>query len=168
MLPEIGQVALLLALIAALVQMVLPLAGAHRGNAAWMSLARPTAWLQLGLIALAYAMLTWAFIQSDFSVRYVAENSNSLLPMIYRITAVWGGHEGSLLLWALIIAAWNAAVAHWSQSLPPKVTARVLGVMGAVSLGFIAFMVFTTTRSTACCRRRWRDATSTRCCRTRA
>src|SRR5690606_36410180 len=106
-------------------------------------LARPTAWLQLALVAIAYAMLTWAFIQSDFSVRYVAENSNTLLPMIYRITAVWGGHEGSLLLWMLIIVAWNAAVAHWSQSLPPRVVARVLGVMGAVSLGFLAFMIFT-------------------------
>ncbi|MFZ7097147.1 heme lyase CcmF/NrfE family subunit [Luteimonas dalianensis] len=143
MLPELGQVALLLALVAALVQTVMPLAGAHRDSTAWMSLARPTAWLQLGLIALAYALLTWAFIQADFSVRYVAENSNSLLPLIYRITAVWGGHEGSLLLWVLIIAVWNAAVAHWSQSLPPKVTARVLGVMGAVALGFLAFMIFT-------------------------
>src|SRR5690554_7928616 len=142
MLPEVGQVALLVAFIAALVQMVMPLAGAHRGNAAWMSLARPTAWLQLGMIAIAYALLTWAFIQGDFSVRYVAENSNTLLPMVYRITAVWGGHEGSLLLWVLIIATWNAAVAHWSQSLPPRVVARVLGVMGAVSLGFLAFMIF--------------------------
>ncbi len=143
MLPEIGQVALLVALIAATVQMVMPLAGAQRGNAALMSLARPTAWVQLAMIAIAYAMLTWAFVQGDFSVRYVAENSNTLLPTIYRITAVWGGHEGSLLLWVLIIAAWNAAVAHWSRSLPPRVVARVLGVMGAVSLGFLAFMIFT-------------------------
>ncbi len=143
MLPEIGQVALLLALVAALVQVIMPLAGAHRGNEAWMALARPASWLQLGMVAIAYAILTWAFIQSDFSVRYVAENSNTLLPAIYRITAVWGGHEGSLLLWMLIIAVWNSAVAHWSRSLPPRVTARVLGVMGAVSLGFLAFMIFT-------------------------
>ena len=80
MLPEIGQVALLLALVAALVQVIMPLAGAHRGNEAWMALARPASWLQLGMVAIAYAILTWAFIQSDFSVRYVAENSNTLLP----------------------------------------------------------------------------------------
>src|SRR5690554_2606078 len=143
MLPEIGQVALVLALVAATVQTVMPLLGAHRNLPAWMALARPAAWLQVGLIAFAYALLTWVFASQDFSVRYVAENSNTLLPMIYRITAVWGGHEGSLLLWVLIIALWNGAVARWSHSLPPKVTARVLGVMGAVSLGFLAFTIFT-------------------------
>ena len=143
MLPEIGQVALVLALVAATVQTVMPLLGAQRNLPAWMALARPAAWLQVGLIAFAYVLLTWAFTSQDFSVRYVAENSNTLLPMIYRITAVWGGHEGSLLLWVLIIALWNAAVARWSHSLPPKVTARVLGVMGAVSLGFLAFTIFT-------------------------
>ncbi|MGY0635172.1 heme lyase CcmF/NrfE family subunit [Luteimonas sp. A478] len=143
MLPELGQIAMLLALVAAVIQAVLPLAGAQRGLPAWMAVARPAAWLQLALIGIAYALLTWAFISQDFSVRYVAENSNTLLPMIYRITAVWGGHEGSLLLWVLIIALWNAAVARWSQSLPPQVSARVLGVMGAVALGFLAFTIFT-------------------------
>src|SRR5690625_1430239 len=143
MLPEIGQITLVLALIAATVQTVMPLLGAQHDRPAWMALARPTAWLQVVLITAAYALLTWAFISQDFSVRYVAENSNTLLPMIYRITAVWGGHEGSLLLWMLIITLWNGAVAKWSHSLPPRVTARVLGVMGAVSLGFLAFMVFT-------------------------
>ena len=127
MLPEIGQVALVLALVAAAVQTVMPLLGAQRALPAWMALARPAAWTQVALLAGAYALLTWAFITHDFSVRYVAENSNTLLPMVYRITAVWGGHEGSLLLWVLIIATWNAAVAHWSQSLPPRVVARVLG-----------------------------------------
>ncbi|NZA28467.1 heme lyase CcmF/NrfE family subunit [Luteimonas sp. SJ-92] len=143
MLPELGQIALLLALVAAALQTVLPLLGAHRGIAPWMAMARPAAWLQLALVALAYALLTRAFVAQDFSVLYVAENSNSLLPMIYRYTAVWGGHEGSLLLWVLIIALWNGAVARFSRSLPPEVTARVLGVMGAVSLGFLAFTIFT-------------------------
>ncbi len=143
MLPELGQIAMLLALVASLIQAVLPLAGAQRGLPSWMAVARPAAWVQLVTIGIAYALLTWAFISQDFSVRYVAENSNTLLPMIYRITAVWGGHEGSLLLWVLIIAIWNAAVARWSHSLPTQVSARVLGVMGAVSLGFLAFMIFT-------------------------
>ncbi|MDH5821665.1 heme lyase CcmF/NrfE family subunit [Luteimonas sp. RD2P54] len=143
MLPELGQIALLLALLAAALQTVLPLLGAHRGIAPWMALARPAAWLQLALVALAYALLTRAFVAQDFSVLYVAENSNSLLPMVYRYTAVWGGHEGSLLLWVLIIALWNGAVARFSRTLPPQVTARVLGVMGAVSLGFLAFTIFT-------------------------
>ncbi|WP_407351317.1 heme lyase CcmF/NrfE family subunit [Luteimonas sp. R10] len=143
MLPELGQVALLLALLAAALQTALPLLGARRGIGAWMAVARPAAWAQLGLVALAFAALTYAFVTQDFSVRYVAENSNSLLPVVYRYTAVWGNHEGSLLFWVLVIAAWNGAVACFSRSLPPQVVARVLGVMGAVSLGFLAFLVFT-------------------------
>jgi cytochrome c-type biogenesis protein CcmF len=92
---------------------------------------------------LAFAILTWAFITQDFSVRYVAENSNSLLPMVYRYTAVWGAHEGSLLLWTLVLAVWNAAVAEFSRGLPERVIARVLGVIGLISLGFLAFLIFT-------------------------
>ncbi|WP_149193241.1 heme lyase CcmF/NrfE family subunit [Luteimonas suaedae] len=143
MLPELGQITLLLALLAAALQTVLPLLGAQRGIGSWMALARPAAWAQLGLVALAFAALTYAFVTQDFSVRYVAENSNSLLPVVYRYTAVWGNHEGSLLFWVLVIAAWNGAVACFSRSLPPQVIARVLGVMGAVSLGFLAFLIFT-------------------------
>lgn len=143
MLPELGQVLLLLAMVVAALQAVLPLTGAARGNAAWMAVARPAAHLQLLLLAGAFAILTHAFVVQDFSVRYVAANSNSLLPMVYRYSAVWGSHEGSLLLWALVLALWTSAVALFSRSLPPPVVARVLGVMGAVALGFLAFLVFT-------------------------
>ena len=143
MLPELGQVALLVALLAALLQAALPLAGAARGNAAWMAVARPAAYAQLCLIAFAYAVLTLAFVQNDFSVRYVAGNSNSLLPLIYRLTAVWGSHEGSLLLWVLMLGVWNAAVARFSVQLPPQVSARVLGVIGLVAIGFLSFTLFT-------------------------
>jgi cytochrome c-type biogenesis protein CcmF len=142
-LPELGQVLLLCALLAALLQAVLPLWGAQRGQAAWMAVARPAAFAQLVLIAGAFVLLTVAFVQQDFSVAYVAENSNSLLPLAYRYSAVWGAHEGSLLLWVLVLALWGGAVALWSKRLPDTVRARVLGVMGVISLGFIAFLFFT-------------------------
>jgi cytochrome c-type biogenesis protein CcmF len=142
-LPELGQLALILAMLVAALQAVLPLAGAQRGRAAWMAVARPTAYLQLALVALAFAILTHAFLVQDFSLRYVAENSNSLLPPVYRYTAVWGAHEGSLLLWALILALWTGAVARFSRRLPDDVIARVLGVMGLVAVGFLAFLIFT-------------------------
>ena len=143
MLPELGQVLLLCALLAALLQALLPLWGAQRGQAAWMAVARPAAFAQLALVAGAFALLTVAFVQQDFSVAYVAENSNSLLPLAYRYSAVWGAHEGSLLLWVLVLALWGAAVALWSKRLPDTVRARVLGVMGIISLGFLAFLFFT-------------------------
>lgn len=137
MLPELGQILLLCALLASLLQAGLPLAGAHRNNAAWMAVARPAAVAQLLLLAGAFAVLTAAFVQQDFSVRYVAENSNSLLPMMYRYSAVWGAHEGSLLMWALVLALWTGAVALFSRQLPTPVLARVLAVMGVVSVGFL-------------------------------
>ena len=143
MLPELGQVALVLALLIAALQTALPLAGAHRGIAPWMAVARPAAYAQLLLVGLAFAILTYGFVSQDFSQRYVAENSNSLLPVVYRYTAVWGSHEGSLLLWALVLALWTAAVARFSRALPMTVIARVLGVMGLVAVGFLAFLVFT-------------------------
>jgi cytochrome c-type biogenesis protein CcmF len=143
MLPELGQVALLLALLVAALQAVLPLVGAQRGIAPWIAVARPAAYAQLALVALAFAILTHAFVVQDFSVQYVAENSNSLLPWYYRYTAVWGAHEGSLLLWALILAVWTALVARFSRRLPDEVIARVLGVMGLISVGFLAFLIFT-------------------------
>ena len=96
MLPELGQIALILALLVAVLQTVLPLAGAQRGKSAWMAVARPAAYAQLVLVLGAFAILTIAFVTQDFSVKYVAENSNSLLPLVYRYTAVWGAHEGSL------------------------------------------------------------------------
>ncbi|KRA42880.1 heme lyase CcmF/NrfE family subunit [Pseudoxanthomonas sp. Root630] len=143
MLPELGQIALILALLIAVLQALLPLAGAHRGKAAWMDVARPAAYAQLWLVMLAFIALTVAFVQQDFSVKYVADNSNSLLPMVYRYTAVWGSHEGSLLLWALVLAIWTGAVALFSRGLPDVVMARVLGVMGVVAVGFLAFLIFT-------------------------
>ncbi|WP_159015977.1 heme lyase CcmF/NrfE family subunit [Cognatiluteimonas profundi] len=143
MLPELGQFALILALLVAALQAVLPLAGAQRGIAAWMAVARPAAFAQLALVASAFAILTHAFVTQDFSVRYVAVNSNSLLPMVYRYTAVWGAHEGSLLMWALILSLWTAAVALFSRRLPQAVIARVLGVMGTIAFGFLAFLIFT-------------------------
>ncbi len=142
-LPELGQVALTLALLVSVLQAMLPLLGAQRGITSLMAVARPAALLQLVLVAMAFVILTNAFVVQDFSLRYVAENSNSLLPVEYRFTAVWGAHEGSLLLWALILALWTGAVALFSRDLPQPVIARVLGVMGIVSVGFLAFLIFT-------------------------
>ena len=143
MLPEFGQVALVLALLVAALQAVLPLVGAHRSLGPWMAVARPAAHAQLLLVGVAFVVLTAAFVTRDFSVSYVAHNSNSLLPLGYRFTAVWGSHEGSLLLWALVLALWTSAVAAFSRGLPAPVVARVLGVMGLVSVGFLAFLIFT-------------------------
>ena len=128
MIPELGHFALILSLLVAAVLGVLPLAGIQRGNAAWVALARPAAQVQFLLIAAAFGCLTWAFHANDFSVAYVAQNSNSLLPTMYRLSAVWGGHEGSLLLWVLMLAGWTLAVALFSRQLPETMVARVLGV----------------------------------------
>ncbi|MFY0183687.1 heme lyase CcmF/NrfE family subunit [Stenotrophomonas sp. PUT21] len=143
MLPELGQILLVTALLMAVLQTVLPLWGAHRGRTTWMAVARPAAYAQLALLLGAFGVLTAAFVTQDFSVRYVAENSNSLLPLAYRYSAVWGAHEGSLLLWALVLALWCGAVALWSKRLPAEVAARVLGVLGIISIGFLAFLIFT-------------------------
>ena len=143
MLPELGQITLILALLVSILQATLPLVGAQRGITPWMAVGRPAAYAQLALVGLAFVVLTWAFVVQDFSVAYVAKNSNSLLPMMYRYSAVWGSHEGSLLLWALVLALWTGAVALWSKRLPDEVIARVLAVMGWVSVGFLAFLIFT-------------------------
>ena len=143
MIPEIGQFALVLALCVALTQAIFPLAGAARGDREWMALARPAALAQFAFVAIAFGCLAWSFIVSDFSVLYVASNSNSRLPLGYRIAGVWGGHEGSLLLWMLMLTLWSVAVAAFSRRLPEEFVARVLGVMALVSIGFLAFMLFT-------------------------
>ena len=117
MIPELGHFALMLALAFALVQSVLPLIGAARGKGALIALARPAARAQFVFVLLAYAALTHAFIGNDFSVLYVAQHSNSTLPLVYRVTAVWGGHEGSILLWVLVLAGWTLAVSIFSTSL---------------------------------------------------
>jgi cytochrome c-type biogenesis protein CcmF len=111
MIPELGNFALILALCVALVQGTLPLIGAHTNRQPWMALARPAALAQGLLLAFAFGCLTTAFIQNDFSVVYVAQHSNTLLPFEYRVAAVWGGHEGSLLLWVLMLVLWTLAVA---------------------------------------------------------
>ncbi len=143
MLPELGQISLLLALLLALLLSTLPLIGAQRGHSGLLATARPLAYSQLVAIALAFGLLTWGFLNQDFSVAYVAQNSNRLLPQVYRFTAVWSAHEGSLLLWVLLLALWTGAVALCSRALPAAVIARVLAVMGMVSLGFLAFLIFT-------------------------
>jgi cytochrome c-type biogenesis protein CcmF len=143
MIPELGQFALALALALSLVQACVPLAGAARGNAAWMALARPAAHGITLLVAFAFGALTYAFVTDDFSVQYVAQNSNTALPLQYKVSGVWGGHEGSLLLWSLILAVWMSAVGVFSAHLPEEMAARVLGVMGLVCAGFLAFMLFT-------------------------
>ncbi|MBX3692529.1 heme lyase CcmF/NrfE family subunit [Dokdonella sp.] len=143
MLPELGQFALILALLLAAVQCVLPIVGAHIGNRALIASARPLALGQFVFVALAFALLTQAFVTQDFSVAYVAQHSNLALPWYYRFSAVWGGHEGSLLLWVMILSIWTLAVAALSRSLPDEFIARVLGVLGFVSLGFLLFTVLT-------------------------
>ena len=143
MIPELGNMAIALALGIALVQATLPLAGAQLGRVAWMELARPAACTQLIFVAVAFVALSWSFYVSDFSVAYVAQNSNRILPWYYRLTAVWGGHEGSILLWTLILAGWSAAVALASRSLPQALAARVIAIMGLISVGFLLFMLLT-------------------------
>jgi cytochrome c-type biogenesis protein CcmF len=141
--PELGHFALIIALCIAIVQSVLPLSGAALGIQRWTALARPAALGQFLFVAIAYACLTWAFIDHDFSVLYVAKNSNTQLPLLYLISGVWGSHEGSLLLWSLILAGWSAAVALFSSNVPQLMRARVLGVMGLVSIGFLLFILLT-------------------------
>ncbi len=143
MIPELGHFALILACIVALVQGVVPLVGAHRNRAALIAVARPAAQGQFAFMALAFACLTWAFVANDFSVQYVAQHSNTHLPVYYRVTGVWGSHEGSLLLWGLILALWTVAVTVFSRTLPDIFVARVLGVLGLVSAGFLSFIIFT-------------------------
>ncbi|MEF8716543.1 MAG: heme lyase CcmF/NrfE family subunit [Candidatus Accumulibacter necessarius] len=143
MIPELGTFALVLALCVALAQGTLPLIGAHTNRAQWIALARPAAIALALLLAVAFGCLTTAFVQNDFSVVYVAQHSNTLLPLQYRIAAVWGGHEGSLLLWVLMLALWALAVALRSQQLPDHMVARVLGVLGLLSAGFLLFILLT-------------------------
>lgn len=143
MIAELGQFALILALLLATLQAVFPLIGAHNGERTWMALARPAAVGQFLMMLAAFACLTAAFVQNDFSVRYVASNSNSQLPLYFRIAAVWGAHEGSMLLWSLILAVWTLAVALASRNLDRAFVARVLGVLGLIAVGVYTFILFT-------------------------
>jgi cytochrome c-type biogenesis protein CcmF len=143
MVPEIGQFALIMALLLALTQATLPMIGAANGNRSWVSLAAPAGQAQFIFIAIAFCCLGYSFITNDFSVLNVATNSNSRLPLHYRLAATWGSHEGSLLLWSLMLALWTVAVTLFSRHLPKEMVARVLGVMGVVSVGFLLFMLLT-------------------------
>jgi cytochrome c-type biogenesis protein CcmF len=141
--PELGHFALWLATGLALVLGVVPLVGAQRARADWMALARPGALLLFVVVGLSFLSLTTAFVNNDFSVLYVAQHSNSALPLMYRISGVWGGHEGSLLLWVLMLVGWMAAVALFSKHLPLAVVARILSVMALVAVGFFLFTLIT-------------------------
>ena len=143
MIAEIGQFALLLALIVAAVQVVVPLVGAARGDGTLMAFGSRMAIAQAGLLALAFAALTHAFVVSDFSLAVVFQNSHSLKPMLYKVSGVWGNHEGSMLMWVLILAIFGAAVAVFGRNLPPTLKARVLGVQAMIGVAFLAFIVFT-------------------------
>src|SRR2546426_2816099 len=143
MIPEIGQFALILALMLALTLAVLPQIGASRGISQLVAMARPTAQAQFIFVAIAFACLAYSFINNDFSVLNVATNSNSQLPLQYRLAATWGSHEGSLLLWTFMLAIWMVAVTLFSNHLPDEMVARVLGVMATISVGFLLFMLLT-------------------------
>jgi len=143
MIPEIGHFALIMALLMALIQGSLPVIGASRGKAHWVALARPVAQGQFMFVLLAFICLVYAFISSDFSVAYVVDHSNTGLPLQYRIAGVWGGHEGSLLLWVMMLCTWTLAVTLFSRKLPEDMVARVIGVLGLVSIGFLLFMLLT-------------------------
>ena len=143
MIPELGHFSLWIALGVALILGILPMVGAAQGRGDWMALARPSSQLLFALVAFAFVCLTISFINNDFSVAYVATNSNKLLPLHYRVTGVWGGHEGSILLWLLMLTFWTFAVAIFSDHLPAKVQARILAVMGLLACGFLLFLLVT-------------------------
>lgn len=143
MIVELGHFGLILALVLALLQVILPSIGLVKNNETLSALAKPLVWGQFFWLLVAFFVLTSAFLSNDFSVLYVANNSNTQLPIIYQISAVWGAHEGSLLLWALILAGWTLAVSLFSKRLPPEVLTQVLIIFGIISIGFLSFLIFT-------------------------
>lgn len=143
MIPEVGQFSLILALCLSLMLGTLPLVGAYQNNFLWMSLARPLSAGVFVFLGICLVILAYAFVTDDFSVQFVAQHSNSLLPDRYKLTAVWGGHEGSFLLWTFMLAGWMLAVAIFSKSMPLEFVARVLGVLGLLITGYILFMLAT-------------------------
>ncbi|MGH8493448.1 MAG: heme lyase CcmF/NrfE family subunit [Moraxellaceae bacterium] len=143
MLVELGHFALVLALFVALAQVILPLYGVWARQPSAQSVARSAAYAQFFLLLFSFSALTAGFVENDFTLDYAARQSNTMLPVWYKISAVWGGHEGSLLLWALVLAGWTAAVARFSRSLPRDMTARVIAILGAVSIAFLLFILFT-------------------------
>lgn len=143
MIPEFGHYALILALCIAIIQGTLPLVGAHQSRREWILLARPAAQAVFLLLAIAFVILAWSFYSNDFSVLYVAEHSNSQMPVIYRLGAVWGGHEGSLLLWVFLLSTWTFLVSQLSKALDEFMVARVIGVLGLVTTGLLLFVIAT-------------------------
>ena len=143
MIPELGQLCMIIAFCIALAQAFFPLAGAHFNKQAWMAVARPAAAGQFVFVALAFVFLAYSFVTNDFSVLIVAANSNSELPIMYRFAAVWGGHEGSLVLWVLLLACWTLAVVISSRHLPADLASRIVGVMGLISAGLLLYIVLT-------------------------
>ena len=143
MIPELGHFALILSALIALLLGTLPMIGAHTGKQAWIALAKPATDAFALLVTLSFLCLTWAFVVDDFSVVYVAQHSNTLLPIEFKISAVWGGHEGSLLLWMLMMSWWALSVRIFSRQLPDAMRARVLGTLGLVCFGFLLFILFT-------------------------
>jgi cytochrome c-type biogenesis protein CcmF len=143
MIPSIGELALIIAFLLAIIQGTLPLIGVWKNKKSLINLAVPTARAQSALVALAFFILGYSFYVNDFSVLYVASTSNSQLPTIYRLAAVWGGHEGSMLLWVTILAVWTVAVTMFAKNLPDSFRIRLIAVMGLVSVGFLAFILFT-------------------------
>jgi len=143
MIPELGQFSLILALAVALVLGIVPIVGGLRGDVRLMSVARPAATAQFLVMLTAFGCLVTAFVTDDFSVLNVAQNSNSMLPVFYKVTAVWGSHEGSMLLWVFILSIWTFAVAIFSQRLPLQTVANALAVMGLITVGFVLFLLFT-------------------------
>lgn len=140
---EIGHFTLILAFAVAIFQMIVPMIGAAKGWNGWVDSARPAALAQFGLIAISFAALTMSFVASDFSVKLVYENSHTAKPLLYKITGVWGNHEGSMLLWVLILSLFGAAAASFDANLPPRLRARVLAVQGAIGAAFLGFIIFT-------------------------
>ena len=143
MIIELGHYALILAFAVSILQTVVPLVGAHKGWADWMAAANPLATAQFVLITLSFGALTYAFVTSDFSVALVVNNSHTLKPLLYKISGVWGNHEGSLLLWVLILALFGACAAWFGGNLPVSLQARVLGVQGSIGVAFLSFLLLT-------------------------
>ena len=143
MIAELGNFCLCLALCLTIAQSIVPIMGTHKNKNSWMAFARPASYAQWCLVMLSYCLLTYAFITHDYSIAYVANNSNNAQPLIYRISGVWGAHEGSLLLWILMLSSWTALVGLFSRNVPNDMVARVLAVLGFVSIGFLSFTLFT-------------------------
>ncbi len=143
MITELGHFALVLALAVAVVQTIIPLIGAHKGWPGWMAVAEPAATEQFLLVAFSFGALMWAFITDDFSLKLVVENSHTLKPMLYKVAGTWGNHEGSMLLWVLILSLFGATAAMFGGNLPPRLRARVLAVQASIGVAFYIFILFT-------------------------